>query len=113
MILLGWDAPLFFANAEYFRQCVTDAIARSNTAVRRVVISAEPITSIDVTAADALADLRNSLAANGIELCFAELKDPVKDEFKRFALFAQIGEQSFFATNEAAVSDYLLAARQQ
>lgn len=113
LILFRWDAPLFFANAEYFSQCVTDEIARSSTAVRRVVISAEPITSIDVTAADALAELRKSLSAKGIELCFAELKDPVKDELKRFALFAQIGERFFFPTNEAAVSDYRPAIGRQ
>ena len=32
----------------------------------------------------------------GIELCFAELKDPVKDKLKRFGLFAQFGEDAFF-----------------
>jgi hypothetical protein len=43
----------------------------------------------------------------GIELCFAELKDPVKDKLKRFGLFAQIGEGFFFPTVEEAVISYL------
>ena len=43
----------------------------------------------------------------GIKLCFAELKDPVKDKLKRFGLFAQIGEELFFPTIGAAVSNYL------
>jgi hypothetical protein len=42
----------------------------------------------------------------GTRLCFAELKDPVKDKLKRFGLFDQIGEQSFFATTHAAVDGY-------
>jgi hypothetical protein len=40
-------------------------------------------------------------------LCWAELKDPVKDKLKRFGLFAQIGEELFFPTLGAAVSSYL------
>jgi hypothetical protein len=37
----------------------------------------------------------------------AELKDPVKDKFKRFGLFMRIGETSFFPTISAAVSSYV------
>jgi len=51
--------------------------------------------------------LDKALQDAGIELCFAELKDPVKDKLKRFGLFAQIGESCFFATIGAAVSSYL------
>ena len=43
----------------------------------------------------------------GIELCFAELKDPVKDKLKRFGLFPQIGEPFFFPTIGVAVGTYL------
>jgi hypothetical protein len=47
------------------------------------------------------------LHAQGIEFCFAELKDPVKDKLKRFGLFSQLGEKAFFPTLGAAVSAYL------
>jgi hypothetical protein len=43
----------------------------------------------------------------GIELCFAEMKDPVKDKLKRFGLFGKLGEASFYPTLGSAVSDYL------
>jgi hypothetical protein len=62
---------------------------------------------VDVTAADSLAELDETLHEAGIELCFAELKDPVKDKLKRFGLFAQIGEGFFFPTIGAAVTSYL------
>ena len=42
----------------------------------------------------------------GIELCFAELKDPVKDKLKRFGLLARIGQTSFFPTIDAAVRSF-------
>jgi MFS superfamily sulfate permease-like transporter len=98
---------LFFANAELFQERVLEAAAASPTPVRWLVVAAEPVTSVDVTAADVLAELDHTLLDAGIELCFAEMKDPVKDKLKRFGLFKQIGEGSFFPTVGAAVSAYL------
>ena len=106
LVLFRWDAPLFFANAELFHQRTLDAVANSNTPVRWLVIAAEPVTSVDVTAADVVSELDDTLHAAGIELCFAEMKDPVKDKLKRFGLFARLGEQAFFATVDEAVSAY-------
>ncbi|MET0152787.1 MAG: sulfate permease [Candidatus Binatia bacterium] len=106
LVLFRWDAPLFFANAELFHERALDAVASSPTPVRWLVVAAEPVTSVDVTAADALSDLDDTLQAAGIELCFAEMKDPVKDKLKRFGLFSRIGKQSFFATLGEAVSAY-------
>jgi MFS superfamily sulfate permease-like transporter len=62
---------------------------------------------VDVTSADMLAELDETLHAAGIELRFAEMKDPVKDKLKRFGLFARLGDQVFFPTVGAAVSSYL------
>lgn len=107
LVLFRWDAPLFFANSEWFSERVQDAIDASPTPVKRIVISAAPITSVDVTSADALADLDKSLSDAGIELCFAELKDPVKDKIRRFGLFSVLSEWRFFPTIDSAVSAYL------
>jgi MFS superfamily sulfate permease-like transporter len=107
LLLFRWDAPLFFANAEFFHDRVLEAVSRSPTPVRRLVVSAEPVTSIDVTAADAIVELDESLRASGIEMCFAEMKDPVKDKLKRFGIFDQFGEKRFFATIEEAVSRFV------
>jgi len=107
LVLFRWDAPLFFANAEWFHERVQDAIATSPTPVRWVVVAAEPVTSVDVTSADMLAELDELLQAAGIELCFAAMKDPVKDKLKRFGLFARLGEETFFPTVGSAVSGYL------
>jgi high affinity sulfate transporter 1 len=107
LVLFRWDAPLFFANAELFRDRVLDAVNDAPTPVRWLVVAAEPVTSVDVTAADMLAELDETLHEAGIELCFAEMKDPVKDKLKRFGLFARLGEETFFPTVGSAVSSYL------
>jgi high affinity sulfate transporter 1 len=107
LVLFRWDAPLFFANAELFRERVLEAVATAPTVTRRVVVAAEPVTSVDVTAADAVSELIDDLHAAGIELRFAEMKDPVKDKLKRFGLFTRLGEHAFFATIGEAVNAYL------
>ncbi len=107
LVLFRWDAPLFFANAELFQDRVLDAVATSPTSVRWLVVAAEPVTSVDITSADMLAELDQTLHAAGIELCFAEMKDPVKDKLKKFGLFVRLGEETFFPTMGAAVSHYL------
>jgi high affinity sulfate transporter 1 len=107
LVLFRWDAPLFFANAELFKERVLDLAVAAAAPVRWFVVAAEPITSVDVTAADALSELEKTLSEAGVKLCFAELKDPVKDKLKRFGLFEQIGEKFFFPTIGSAVSNYL------
>jgi MFS superfamily sulfate permease-like transporter len=106
LVLFRWDAPLFFANAEWFHDQVLDAVAASPTPVRWVVVAAEPVTGVDVTSADMLAELDDILHEARIRLCFAEMKGPVKDKLKRFGLFARLGEHFFFPTIGSAVSSY-------
>jgi high affinity sulfate transporter 1 len=107
LVLFRWDAPLFFANAELFHERIIGAIETAGGPVQRVVVSAAPITSVDVTSADALTELDEILKARGIELSFAEMKDPVKDKLRRFGLFDEFGEKRFFPTIDSAVSDYV------
>jgi len=107
LVLFRWDAPLFFANAELFQQRLTEVVEASPTPVRRVVVAAEPVTSVDVTSADMLRELSHALAAEGIALHFAEMKDPVRDKLKRFELTEVFSDDRFHPTVGSAVDDYL------
>ena len=107
LVLFRWDAPLFFANAELFHQRLLEAIESSPTQVKRVIVTAEPVTSIDVTSADVLADLEQALRSSGVELHFAEMKDPVKDKLKQFELDSRFGPKSLHPTINASVEAYL------
>ena len=71
-------------------------------------MAAEPVTSVDVTAVDMLTELDEALEKAGVELVFAEMKDPVKDKLKRFGVLKTLGEGYFFHTVEEAVTAYLL-----
>jgi high affinity sulfate transporter 1 len=107
LLLYRWDAPLFFANAEQFADRLGQAIASSPTPVRWVIVAAEPVTDLDTTAADVLKRLEEDLAADGIDLRFAEMKDPVKDRLKRYGLFDRFGDDHFYPTVGTGVDAYL------
>ena len=110
LVLFRWDAPLFFANAEAFREAVERAVDTAPTATRWVVVAAEPITDIDTTAAGILDELLGDLRRSGIELRFAEMKDPVKDWLSRYGLLQKIGDDSFYPTVGTAVDAYVAAS---
>jgi high affinity sulfate transporter 1 len=107
LLIFRFDAPLFFANAELFRKTVHGAVAAEHREIRTILIAAEPITDVDSTAADVLAELHRELAECGIELVIAELKDPVKDRLYGYGLVDRIGESRFYPTVGLAVHAYV------
>jgi high affinity sulfate transporter 1 len=109
LVMLRFDAPLFFANAELFAEVVHRSVAESPEPVRWVVVASEPITDIDTTAADVLEHLYDTLDAQGIRLVLAELKGPVKDRLARFGLGPRLRAGGVYPTLGTAVSAYVEA----
>jgi high affinity sulfate transporter 1 len=107
LLLYRWDAPLFFANADLFLGRARAVVRGVDPPVRWLVVSAEPVTDIDTTAADALDELITDLARAGIELHFAEMKGHVKDRLKDYGIYQRLGDASFHPTVGTAVKAYL------
>jgi high affinity sulfate transporter 1 len=105
LVIFRFDAPLFFANARTFREQIR-RLAEAQPAPVWIVIAAEPITDIDTTAADMLADLDEELNAAGISLVFAELKDPVRQKLERYQLIGPLDPDHFLPTLDAAVDAF-------
>lgn len=105
LTLYRFDAPLFFANAEVFRESVR-GLARQPGAAW-IVVAAEPITDVDATAGEMLRELNRELDDAGIEFAFAELKDPVRDRLIRYGIHDEIGRHRFWPTIGSAVSAYV------
>ncbi|MFC8528928.1 SulP family inorganic anion transporter [Nocardia sp. NPDC057227] len=106
LVLVRFDAPLFFANGEIFDSYVRSVVARAPTPVEWVVVAAEPITGLDTTAVDELVDLDRFLESRGIRLAFAEMKGPIKDRLIRFGVGDRFGPGHFYPTVEAAVEAF-------
>jgi high affinity sulfate transporter 1 len=108
LVVLRFDAPLIFANSRMFGDTVR-ALAEERTDLRWLLVAAEPMTDVDTTAADMLADLDTWLNARGVSLVFAEVKDPVRAKIHRYELERTIDPAHFFPTVEDAVSAYAAA----
>ncbi|CAI8696576.1 SulP family inorganic anion transporter [Burkholderia pyrrocinia] len=107
LVLFRWDAPLFYANVEIFCEHLHAALTQAAGPVDRIVVAAEPVTDIDVSAADRLVALREELGEQGIALNFAEMKGPVKDRLRAYGLFDVFGSASFFPTVTDAVAHHV------
>ena len=105
VVVFRFDAELIFANARTFREQIR-RLAAAEPRPQWIVIAAEPITDVDTTAADMLADLDEELNADGISLIFAELKDPVRAKLERYQLIGPLDPSHFFPTLEAALDHF-------
>ena len=111
IVIVRFDAPLFFANAAIFAEYVRSRVA-DREGVRYVILAAEPITGLDSTAVDELVRLDDELARAGIELVIAEMKGPVKDDLVRRRLGDRFHPDRFAPTVGAAVDRITGSERQ-
>ncbi|MDN4484445.1 SulP family inorganic anion transporter [Demequina lignilytica] len=102
IVIVRFDAPLFFANGESFDDWVRERVAERPD-VRTVILAAEPITAIDTTAVEQLVELDDHLARHGVALVLAEIKDPVRDTLARYGYAERFGAERVFPTVGAAV----------
>ena len=105
LVIFRFDAPLSFANARTFRDQIR-TLAAADPRPEWIVIAAEPITDVDTTAADMLADVDEELNAEGTSLVFAELKYPVREKLESYELIGPLHPGHFFPTLDAAVEAF-------
>ncbi len=106
LVIYRYDAPLCFANAEHFRSRALAAIAAETAPVQWFVLNAEAIVEIDITAADVLLELQQTLTAQGIVMGFARVKQDLYRQLQRAGVVAAVGEERFFPTLPTAVAAF-------
>jgi high affinity sulfate transporter 1 len=105
LLIYRFAAPLFFANAATFREHVT-RLSRSEPEPAWILVAAESITDVDVTAADMLEDLDKELASRGIRLVWAELQEAVREKIERYELPLALGPDRRYPSINSAVEAY-------
>jgi len=106
LLIIRWSAPLFFANANQFRDRIRDLVKASTPPPRWVLVAAEPITDIDTTAGSMLADLDLELNTAGIHLAFAELQSSVRDYIVQYGLLETIDQEHLYGSVTKAVEAF-------
>jgi high affinity sulfate transporter 1 len=106
LLVYRYDSPLFFANAENFRRRALAAVDEQPDPVRWFVLNAEANVEVDITALDAVDELRHTLARRGIEFALARVKQDLLDDLEAYGLADSVGEDRIFPTLPTAVTAY-------
>lgn len=106
VLALRFDAQLYFANINYFRDTIDEWAAKKNGNLRLVVINGESINYADSSAVHALHDIVEEYRKLGADWYFAGVKGPVRDAFAKGGLMQYIGEDNFFLTVQEAIDRY-------
>ncbi|ACL04621.1 Sulfate permease [Desulfatibacillum aliphaticivorans] len=93
--VIRFDGPLFFANASYLEDQVTER-RNSMPELREILIVANGINEIDASGEEALSLLVSRLRSGGVEVSFSGMKDSVKASLHRTHLYEHIGKENFY-----------------
>ena len=106
LLIYRYDAPIFFANAEDFKQRALEAIDDRGEKVEWFILNAESISEVDITAHDMLQEFNVELESRGIRFGMAKVKQDLYGQLRRSGLLAEIGEDSIFPTISVAVQKF-------
>ncbi|WP_230689238.1 SulP family inorganic anion transporter [Catellatospora paridis] len=105
LMIYRYDSPLFFANAQDLRRRALAAVDEAAD-VRWFVLNAEAIVEVDITAMEAVEELRNELTQRGIVFGLARVKQELMDEMVSFGLADAVGRDRIFHTLPTVVDAY-------
>jgi len=107
LVVYRYDSPLFFANADDFRRRALTAVDAAPQPVEWLLLNTEAIVEIDITAIDALDDLRDELERRGVVLALARVKQDLRDVLAPSGFLDRLGTDHVFFTLPTAVEAYL------
>jgi SulP family sulfate permease len=99
-------APLMFANARHVMNRIRTLVDAADSPVRWLVIDAQAIHDMDVTAAQRFAELHRELADEGVDIKIADAPRPFLEELAKVGLSEEIGRMDFFVSVKKAVAAF-------
>ncbi|HSD81244.1 MAG TPA: SulP family inorganic anion transporter [Solirubrobacteraceae bacterium] len=102
VLIVRFEAPVFFGNADYFRASVLGLVDEHRPPPGALVVVCDAMSDIDVTGLDALRELIESVQRRGIELRMCRVKGPVHDALLENGLVELVGARHFYDSVRAA-----------
>lgn len=106
VIIYRFDAPLYFANVEHFKETINQKIKKSGENLKLVILDASAINSIDSTGVYTLEELIYELKERRIEFYISGAIGPVRDKLKKSGIVELIGKHTFFFDVNDALNNY-------
>ena len=105
-LVYRYDAPLYFANARDFRKRALAAADAHAAGLHWFVLNVEANVHIDITAMDALEEVRAKLADRGVVFAFARVKHDILGPLRTYGLAERVGADRLFPTLPTAEAAY-------
>lgn len=102
IICLRFDGSLYFANVPYFEEAILNQSA-ANRKAKYILVVGDGINEIDASGEEMIRHLVQSLHENGVAIVFSGLKRQVLSVMEKTGLYALIGAQHFFRTEDDAL----------
>ena len=110
LIVYRFEAPLFFANADYFAARLHRLIEQAPHSVRWLVLDLVSMDDIDYTGGLTLAATLRTLRGQGLTIALAQTED-VANELERFGIVTFVGAGQVFDSVSAAMTAFGHAGR--
>ena len=102
VLIVRFDAPLYYANALTVRDAVRSMVADREPAPQAVVFDFGTQDELDVTSTDMVKALVKQLRDGGLTVCFADVHAPILECGRETGLLEAIGEDNVFPTVDVA-----------
>jgi MFS superfamily sulfate permease-like transporter len=106
LVVYRYDSPLFFANVEDFKRRALESLDLADTPTEWFLLNAEANVQVDITAIDALDELREELDRRGVVFAMARVKQDLQDDLRPSGFIERVGEDRVFMTLPTAVQAY-------
>lgn len=103
LLIIRFDAQLYFANSNYFRERIEQEILRKGEALKHIILVGSSINHMDSSAVHALEEVLTFAQSAGVTLHLASVKGPVRDILKRAHFVDKLGEHNFHLSIQSAV----------
>lgn len=107
ILMIRFDAQLFFANVQYFKNALMKEVEKKGDKLKFVVLNAEPVNYIDNTALNQLQKIVQNLKEKGITFKVAGLIGPIRDIVQNSDLIDVIGAENIYVRTAEAYADSL------
>jgi SulP family sulfate permease len=103
VLIHRFEAELIFANADIFQDDLLARIRAAEPPPGTVVLDFEAVSQVDVTGAQTLRSVHDTLEARGIRLIVARAKSSVRDALRRNGIVDALGEDNLAPTVDRAL----------
>jgi len=103
LLVLRLDAPLFYANATPVRDRIKTLVGMTDPPPKALILDIGATERLDITSAEMLIDLVHTMHSAGVDVAFAEVRQPVVRMARRSGLAKRLGEDRSFHTIDEAV----------